>query len=263
MARYMRMYKVFIKQFLKTLMQSKVNFWLGFFAFFLTQAFGVAFIYLIFAQIPNMAGWGFYEIVFIYGFSQVPRGIDHVLTDNIWHLAGGFIKHGSFDRYLLRPINPLFHMCAENIMTDGIGEVVVGTILMVYAGAYLTINITVLWCAILIIAILLSTVIYTSIKLLFASLAFWIKDSMVLLNLAYNMSDFGKYPVTIFSQSIRFLVSYVVPFTFTAYFPASYFLGRNNIVSSILPQVIIAVIFWFAAYGLFKKGLDVYESAGN
>lgn len=263
MKRYARMYVVFAKQFLKTLMQSKVNFWLGFFAFFLTQAFGVAFIYLIFNQIPDLMGWTFYEIVFIYGFSQIPRGIDHILTDNIWHLAGDYIIDGSFDRYLLRPINPLFHMCAENIMSDGIGEFVVGIILVVYAGSNLSLEITPLWVLLFIVAVILGSVIYTSIKLLFASLAFWVKDSMIILNMAYNLSDFGKYPAGIYSQGVRVVISYLIPFAFTAYFPASYFLGRNDFLFSILPQTLIAVVFWFASYALFTKGTNIYESAGN
>lgn len=263
MKRYARMYAVFVKQFLKTLMQSKVNFWLGFFAFFLTQAFGVAFIYLVFNQIPNLMGWSYYEIVFIYGFSQIPRGIDHIFTHNIWNLSGDYIVNGSFDRYLLRPINPLFHICAENITSDGIGEVVVGIILVIYAGANMTLNITPLWCLLFVVAVMLGSVIYTSIKLLFASLAFWVKDTMILLHMVYNISDFGKYPTVIFSQGTRVIVSYLIPFAFTAYFPASYFLQRNGILTSILPQAAIAAVFWVASYALFTKGTNIYESTGN
>lgn len=257
------MYVVFLKQFLKVIMQSKLNFWFGISGFFLFQIFNLAFLYLVFNQIPNLAGWSYYEIVFIYGFSQIPRGIDHILTDNIWHLAGDYIVDGSFDRYLLRPINPLFHMCAENIMPDGIGELAAGVILTVYAGLYVELRITVIWVLLFIAAVIFATVIYTSVKLLFASLAFWVKDSLIFLQWGYNFSDFSKYPAEIFASGIRFLISYIVPFAFTAYFPASYFLGKNSLMNTLLPQIAVACVFWLFSYGLFKKGSNTYESTGN
>lgn len=48
-----------------------------------------------------------------YGLAQVPRGIDHVLMDNLWILGGIIIFLGSFDKYMLKPINPLFQLIFE------------------------------------------------------------------------------------------------------------------------------------------------------
>ena len=85
--RYCRLYKVFVKQFIKTLLQSRSDFFLFLIGFFMTQITGIAFLYLVFSQIPTLDGWTFNELIFIYGFAQIPRGIDHLLTDNIWILA--------------------------------------------------------------------------------------------------------------------------------------------------------------------------------
>lgn len=48
------------------------------------QAAGLAFLYLVFEQIPSMQECTLEQMLFIYGFAQLPRGIDHLLTDNIW-----------------------------------------------------------------------------------------------------------------------------------------------------------------------------------
>ena len=85
--RYFRLYRVLIKQFFKTLLQSKVDFLMGLFGFFFTQVLGIAFLYLIFDKIPNLNGWTLSQLIFIYGFAQIPRGIDHLFTDNIWLVA--------------------------------------------------------------------------------------------------------------------------------------------------------------------------------
>ena len=71
MRKYIRIYRLFLAQYLKTLMQSKVDFWMGFLAFFAFQAFGILFLWVIFSQIPSLAGWSFYEILFIYPSSLI------------------------------------------------------------------------------------------------------------------------------------------------------------------------------------------------
>ena len=99
--RYARLYKVFIGQFFKVIMQSKVDFLMGLFGFFFTQIAGILFLYLVFEQIPSLQGWSLDQLIFIYGFAQIPRGIDHLLTDNIWLVAYRLVINGEFDRYML------------------------------------------------------------------------------------------------------------------------------------------------------------------
>ena len=129
--RYGRLYRVLIAQFIKVVMQSKVDFLMGLLGFFLTQASGIIFLYLIFQQIPNLQGWTFDQLIFIYGFAQIPRGIDHLLTDNIWLVAWRIVVNGEFDRYMLRPMNVFFQVIAEKLQPDALGEILIGTILVI------------------------------------------------------------------------------------------------------------------------------------
>src|SRR5690554_3931111 len=106
MKRYCRLYLQFLKQYIKILIEYRADFIFGLVGFLLVQFSGVVFIQLIFQSIPALSGWTFYEVLFIYGFAQIPRGIDHVFTDNLWILSGRILIAGEFDKYLLRPINP-------------------------------------------------------------------------------------------------------------------------------------------------------------
>ena len=131
--RYIRLYRVFVVQFLKFLVQSKADFLIGLIGFFLTQASGIAFIYLVFQQIPTLQDWTFSQLIFIYGFAQIPRGLDHLFTDNIWMVAWNLIVNGKFDRYMLRPMNLFLQVIFEKLQPDALGELLVGTILVVYS----------------------------------------------------------------------------------------------------------------------------------
>lgn len=261
--RYARLYKVLISQFFKVILQSKVDFFMGLCGFLFTQITGIVFLYLIFEQIPSLQGWSLEQLIFIYGFAQIPRGIDHLLTDNIWMVAWWLVRNGEFDRYMLRPMNIFFQIISEKLQPDALGELLIGIILVIRAISKGIVVIDIVHIGIFFVSIIAGAVIYTSIKLFFASLAFWLKISGPFLQFAYDMAEFAKYPTEIYAKCIRFLITWVVPFAFVAYLPASYFLGIQNSVGIIGIECVIAIIFWLMSYALFNKGLVQYESAGN
>ena len=260
--RYWRLYRVLIKQFFKVVMQSKVDFLMGLLGFFLTQASGIIFLYLIFQQIPDLQGWSLDQLIFIYGFAQIPRGIDHLFTDNIWLVAWRLVINGEFDRYMLRPMNVFFQVVAEKLQPDALGEILIGSILVIISVQKGVAAITPLNILLFVVSIFAGALIYTSIKLFFASFALWMKQSGSLLQVAYEMAEFAKYPTEIYHKGIQFVITWVIPFAFVAYLPASFFLG-NASAWIIGIECVIAFVFWCAAYGLFNHGLRFYESAGN
>ena len=263
--RYLRLYKALISQFFKVVMQSKVDFLMGLFGFFFTQISGILFLYLVFEQIPDLQGWTLEQLVFIYGFAQIPRGIDHLFTDNIWLVAWRLVINGDFDRYMLRPMNVFFQVIAEKLQPDALGELLVGTILVVFSAVKGVVVLDAVHIALFMVSVLAGALIYTSIKLLFASLAFWIKRSGPFLQLAYEMAEFAKYPTEIYAKALRFVITWVIPFAFVAYLPAGYFLGTGsgNHIGTIAIECAIAAVFWLIAYAVFHKGISIYESAGN
>ena len=260
--RYMRLYRVLVKQFFKVIMQSKVDFFMGLVGFFLTQATGIIFLYLVFRQIPTLQGWTLEQLIFIYGFAQIPRGIDHLLTDNIWMVAWRIVVNGEFDRYMLRPMNVFFQVIAEKLQPDALGELLIGTILVLISVRKGVVILSPAHVGLFFISIFAGALIYTSIKTFFASFAFWIKRSGIFLQVAYELADFAKYPTEIYHKGIQFIITWVIPFAFVAYLPASFFLGKGD-VWVIVIECTIALVFWCVAYGLFNYGLKFYESAGN
>lgn len=263
MKRYFHLYNIFLQQYMKKLMQSKLDFFIGFFSFFLNQLIGIVFLKLVFNRIPDLNGWSFYQLVFLYGFAQIPRGIDHFFTDYLWTFTRKTIKEGAFDRYLLRPINPLFQILVERCQLDGLGEVAVGVLLSGYAAAKLKITMTWISLLVFLIAVIAGAVIYTSVKLFFASNAFFMKECYGLLYTAYNMSDFAKYPTEIYSTPVKTVISWILPFAFTAFIPAEYFLREMSLFTTIGAECLVAAAAFFISYSYFKFGCNHYESAGN
>lgn len=263
MKRYLKLYKRFFQQYVKVLIEYRASFVLGLIGFILVQFTGIIFINLIFNSVPMLDGWGFYEILFIYGMAQIPRGIDHVFTDYLWIFTWKTIVEGEFDRYLLRPLNPLFQVISESVQPDGLGEIIIGIILTSYSASNLNLIFTGGKIITLIVVIFFSTLIYTAVKLAVASIAFWTKSSFSYLFMTYQISSFAKYPMGIYPKLIKFILIGVIPFAFTGYYPASYFLGKESFTMGILQCIVISIIALCIAYKIWTTGIKSYESAGS
>lgn len=261
--RYFRIYRLFVAQQLKTLMEYKADFLLGLVGFIFFQATGIVFIWLIFGAVKSLNGWSLQQMLFIYGFSQLPRGIDHLLTDNLWILSNRIVRTGQFDRYLLRPIPPLFHLLAEVFQVDAFGELIVGTVLTVYSAAKLGLKFSLLEWGLFVVAVVAGAVIYFSIKLATASIALWTKRSQPIVHAIYTTADFSKYPVSIYPKWIRILITYAIPFAFTAFIPASYFLTRQNLAFAVGGTVLAAAVLLALGTFVWRRGLSAYESSGS
>ena len=263
MVRYLKLYNKFLKQYIKTLMEYRADFLLGLIGFILVQGVGIVFIGLVFNSIPTLKGWSFYEILFIYGFAQIPRGIDHVFTDQLWIFSWKTIVQGEFDRYLVRPLNPLFQVIVERFQPDGFGEIIVGTMILVTSWSKLGLEITIGRMIALIFVILCASVIYTAIKLAVTSIAFWVKFAQSYLYMAYQLSTFVKYPITIYPAWIRGVLTFIIPFAFTGYFPAAYILGKGSFLLGVVLTFVVSFISIFIAYRIWLIGIKRYESSGN
>lgn len=263
MKRYAKLYVKFMQQYIKSLIEYRGDFILGIIGFLFVQTVGVIFLQLIFNTIPSLNGWSFYEILFIYGFAQIPRGIDHVFTDYLWIFSWKTIVKGEFDRYLLRPLNPLFQVICERFQPDGFGEILVGILLVVTASLQLNIEYNFLSCLAFVFVVICATFIYTAIKLAVASLAFWVKFAQSYLYMVYQLSGFAKYPVTIYPTAVKGVLTFIIPFAFTGFYPGSYFLGKGDAFMGIWMVFFIAIVTTLIAYRIWLQGMKVYESSGN
>ena len=77
------------------------------------------------------------------------------------------------------------------------------------------------------------------------------------------VNDFAKYPVTIYNNTVRNIITYIIPFAFTAYYPALYFLTGENPWFNVGMTVIISIIVMVIGVVIWNKGIKAYESAGS
>lgn len=263
MRRAFRLHRIFMSQHLKRLMEYKLDFAMGAIGLLISQLIQLLFLGIIFSQIPDLEGYSFNEILFIYGFSLIPKGIDHLFCDNLWMVGYQIVNKGDFDKYLTRPINSLFYVTVENFQVDAFGELVMGVALVAYSVVQLVASLVWYRIFILLLIIPFAVLIYTSLKIITASVAFWTKQSGHVIHMVYMANDFAKYPVTIYNNAVKVIITYIIPFAFTAYYPASYFLRGEDGLFCVLGTILISSILFLISLFVWNKGIKNYESAGS
>lgn len=261
--RALKMHRIFIVQELKRFTEYKGDFLTGAVGLLLAQLCNIVFISVIFGQIPELMGWKYNEVMFIYGFSLIPKALDHLFFDNLWSVGYFIVRKGDFDKYLTRPINPLFHVMAEKFQVDAFGEMVIGIILLSCSLPSIEVEWGIGKILLVIVAIIFASFIYTGIKVGTAAIAFWTKRSGNITFMFYMVNDFVKYPIDIYNNVVRSVLTYIIPFAFTSYFPALYFLTGENPIFNIGMTIVVALIVMTIGVLIWNRGIKAYESAGS
>ena len=102
-----------------------------------------------------------------------------------------------------------------------------------------------------------------AIKIIAAAPAFWVKRSGHIMLTFYSVGEFSQYPAKIYARVVQNVITYVIPFAFTAYYPARYFLTGENPLFNLGGTVVVSVLLFAAAVFVWRRGLSAYESAGS
>ena len=99
--------------------------------------------------------------------------------------------------------------------------------------------------------------------LLLTAVSFWFEDRLGVGPPVYNMIRFARFPVTIYHPMVRALLSWVVPFAFAAFYPATLFLRSTEfrVFAALTPLMGAACLA--AALWVFERGSRRYASTGH
>lgn len=263
MKKYLKLYPYYVSRSIKARLAYRFDAFIGIVGFLLENAIMFTTLYLTISSIPALNGWNINMMGFLYGFYLIPKALDHIFSDQIWQLSNGGITRGILDKYLIRPLNPLFQLVAEMIQLEGFGELILGIIFLSVFSPKLAIN----WSFSNILALLVSGFFamwfFFAIKLIFGSMSFWTKRSLEVMTMVYDFSNFAKYPIDIFSKSIQFVMTFILPFSVVIFMPVKALLFDDNVWLITLYVAIASISMFAISYFIWSKGLKKYESAGS
>ncbi len=259
--RYASLYRECLRMRIKEVLEYLLDFVVGLAAIFLVQGASLATIWVTMSQVPSLNGWSLPEVMLIYGLLIFSRACTQMFTERIWVL-GFYIRYGEFDRLLVRPINPLFHLLSDGFNTEAVGTFLLGGTLIVTTGRALGIFASPFNIIYLVVAIASGAVIFFAVNLITGVSAFWIIDSIPVMGAVFENYLFAHYPLTIFPKLVQVTLTWLIPYAFASFYPASFLLGRD-VGPLVWISPLIAVGLLVLGYRLWLVGLRRYESTGS
>jgi hypothetical protein len=101
-----------------------------------------------------------------------------------------------------------------------------------------------------------------SLNLITCVSAFWVMDSVPVTRVVFDNHLFAQYPLTIYPKAIGIWLTWMIPYGFASFYPASYLLGRDVGALAWLGPVVAAGLL-VIGYRVWQFGLRHYASTGS
>lgn len=261
--RYLRIYGLYFKQYLKTRLTYQGDTYLGLLGRLVEVGFSIAFLGLLFTQVEKIYGWTFNEMLFLAGFGGIVMNLHHIFLLNTYRFGESYIITGDFDRFLVRPLNPLFQLYADGVNDSNIAKLVGSIAMVIYSGMQMGVELTAVKVLYAVPAIISGILVFGAIYLAASTVAFWLGKSQQIVWVLFNISDFRKYPYGIYSSGIQILLVTLIPFAFATFFPATVFLEKGSWGTMQLLSLFAGPLFYAIAYSFWKFGVSRYSSTGS
>lgn len=263
MGRYVLIFFHYAAQYMKTKMAYRSDFFVYVFSEFLQQSVNLIFILVVFTKVPDIKGWNREEIMFIYGFFLVPFAFYSGLFNHLFDVAEKYVLQGEMDRVLTRPLNTLFQVVVETMNLELMLGIIPGLAIIYYSAGKL--GLVFHWRDLPLALTLVAgaVLIYGGVYTVLASLGFWFEGNMGLMPMVYNLSNYGRYPTNIYRGVIRVILTWILPFAFVGFYPATVLLRRWEYWPYAALTPVIGVVFFTVAYIVWNRGIRVYRGTGS
>lgn len=252
---YARFLRVAFGVNLKSALEYRVNFLVQFFGMMLNNAAFAAFWAVLIGRTGAVGGYGFSDVMFVWGLVSTSFGLAHVLAGNVRQL-GKIVMEGGLDVYLSQPKDALVNLLASRTVVSAWGDFVYGFIVLALLPGTDAARVA-LFCALALPGAVIFAATFSAVE----SLAFFMGNAQALASaLSEFMLSFSLYPEGVFGKGYRWVLYSLVPSAFVAFVPLRAYRAMDWSVVPIL--WLIACIYGAVAYGVFAAGLKRYES-GN
>jgi ABC-2 type transport system permease protein len=246
---------------IRAITEYPADFWVMASAGVMWNVLQFAFLTVLFAAVPDVAGWRYHEMLMLSGLLTVAAGSTALLCDGVWS-TGTYVLKGEIDYRITRPAPVVVQVATSHIGMQGFGEVGFGLVMVAYgwigAGmglAAVPVGVLGLACAIVIECALITVM---------CAVNFWLKGNnsifaFVLIDLQHNAMTM---PLALFPAAVKIVTMFVVPVAFVNFVPVAVLTGHLGSWWLVGPPLTAAASVLLAA-GLYRLGLRSYDSSGH
>lgn len=224
-------------------------------------------LFAVFSQVPALGGFSFAEAVLVFGLASIGFASADMLVGQVDRVVE-HVRAGTLDVLMLRPLSVFGQVAVSDLQLRRLGRVAVSVVLLAVALGRVEVDWTPARVAILVVAPVVSTVVFGALFVVAGAVSFWLVDGTEVGNaFTYGSAYLSQWPVGVLGPVLSRFFTFVIPAAFTGYLPALAILGRDD--PSGLPGWLpwaspLAAVLAAAAAGLvWTRGVRHYTGAGG
>lgn len=258
----LKLYIHYISINIRSMMQYKTSFLLTAIGQFLISFQVFLGIFFMFQRFSNVKGFTYSEVLLCFSIMLLEFSIAEMYARGFDQFSG-MVRHGTFDRILVRPQNEILQVLGSKFELTRIGRMLQAIIMFIYGISKSEINWTVSKIFTVFFMLIGGTALFTGLFLIYAALCFFTLEGLEFMNVFTDgAKEYGKYPIGIYGKRMLQFTTFVIPYALVQYYPLLYLLGRKtNIFYVFLP--LLAILFLIPCYLLWKWGVHRYQSSGS
>jgi ABC-2 type transport system permease protein len=250
-----------------TILEYRANAYLWFAFTAVYHATAVAALAVALHTFPSMDGWNMRQMFFLYALWMMGHELHNGVLFGVVSVPD-FIREGRFDRFLVRPLDALFQVITvpQATIPDGF---LLAVVTFSFAAWLVHLRFTPVATAAVVLTVLGGAMIDFGISLAVATVAFWFVRVDALRWAVMSLEqEFTRYPLDIYSRGVQLTLTFILPFAFMNYYPASWLLHKAPGAVHLAPQVgvvtpLIGLACTSLAYAFWRAGLRRYQSTGS
>jgi ABC-2 type transport system permease protein len=242
-------------------MEFRFDFLLGLFVSLTLSAIGPVVQYLIFSKTNGYPGWNINQIILFQGVLLLWLGIKDTAFGDVRNLVQNLVRKGEFDRLLLKPYPSIGILLTSGFYYYGIGSVIAGIIVIIYAMHKLQLMISFEQLGLLILFLISGLLLYMAILVFYCTMVIMFVFTFRLGEIIDKIFRFAEFPLEIFPNMTRIIFITILPFAVWIYFPTQILLGRLELKGLI--AVAFSLLLFWSSINIWNFSLKKYTSAGG
>lgn len=218
-------------------------------------------LFLVYARVPQVAGWSFDEALLVTGFFMLYNAfVAGLIEPNLGAVVEG-VRTGSLDYMLIRPVDVQLLISFRKVSPSAAWELLAGVVIVWIAAERIdSVSAGAIFAAGgLLLAGMLATY---GLWLLVTCLSFWFVRVDNLRYLLGAITDAGRWPVTVYAGWLRIVLTTLIPVALISSYPAMALLGRLDAGTAVQAVATATGMLALSRFVLLRS-LSKYSSASS
>lgn len=225
------------------------------------MAITLLFLFIIREHTTEFAGYSSDQLIVFFLSYNIVDIFAQIFFRGVY-LFGNLIKSGEFDLLLSKPINPLFRALTQQPDINDLLFLLPTIAVSIYLVHTLSITITLSSLLLYSLLLLNGFLIATALHILVLVVGIRTVEVDGIIWLYRDLSALSRFPVSMYSEPLRFVLFFLVPVGIMVTVPTEILLGIAP-TYSIFTALLVGPATLFVSLKLWKSGLKAYSSAGG